>query len=420
MELTRQTGLVAWWHRTPLYLRILGAMLLGVAAGVLLAARAAPLAIPSKLVLRMLGALAPGLVLFAIIQALMGAKLEKGRAGRLVRLLVLNTLVAISIGLCVANVLKPGHWSAQLRPSAQHAEQHGKPKPDLFQQFLENVPQSLFGPLTDDGKVLGVILLALGFGVALRPLAQRPLRTVKDAVDIGLEALVTLLHFVIDLVPLAVFGLVASIVGTQGFGAFRALGAFIIAVLVALLAQASYYLLRIRFGTWVRPVALLSGTRDALLMAFSTGSSTVTMPVTFETLHKRVGLREESASLGALVGANFNNDGTALYEAMAALFVSQMLATQGLGVELTLTQQLMVVVTSVLASVGAAGIPEAGLVTMTLVFHAVGLPIEYIALLLPVDWFLDRCRTVINVLGDMNVSCMLDGRTREAPPSVSA
>jgi Na+/H+-dicarboxylate symporter len=137
----------------------------------------------------------------------------------------------------------------------------------------------------------------------------------------------------------------------------------------------------------------------------------VTMPVTFEGL-RQVGLREESASLGALVGSNFNNDGTALYEAMAALFVSQMLATQGLGAELTLLQQLSVVVTSVVASVGAAGIPEAGLVTMTLVFHAVGLPVEYIALLLPVDWFLDRCRTVINVMGDMNVSCMLDGRVR--------
>jgi DAACS family dicarboxylate/amino acid:cation (Na+ or H+) symporter len=153
--------------------------------------------------------------------------------------------------------------------------------------------------------------------------------------------------------------------------------------------------------------------RDALLMAFSTGSSTITMPVTFECLRQRVRLRKESASLGALVGANFNNDGTALYEAMAALFVSQLLAAQGLGVELTLPQQLMVVLTSVVASVGAAGIPEAGLVTMTLVFHAVDLPTEYIALLLPVDWFLDRCRTVINVLGDVNISCMLDGQTPE-------
>ncbi len=124
-------------------------------------------------------------------------------------------------------------------------------------------------------------------------------------------------------------------------------------------------------------------------MAFSTASSTATMPVTYERLRFRVGLREQSASLGALVGSNFNNDGTALYEAMATLFVAQML-----GVELSLGQQLMVVVTSVIASVGAAGIPEAGLVTMTLVFGAVRLPTEYIPLLLTVDWFLDRCRTI--------------------------
>jgi DAACS family dicarboxylate/amino acid:cation (Na+ or H+) symporter len=108
------------------------------------------------------------------------------------------------------------------------------------------------------------------------------------------------------------------------------------------------------------------------------------------------------------VGANFNNDGTALYEAMAALFISQML-----GITLTLPQQLLVVITSVLASVGAAGIPEAGLVTMTMVFTAVHLPVPYIALLLTVDWFLDRCRTTINVMGDMNVSCVLEGRQRE-------
>jgi Na+/H+-dicarboxylate symporter len=415
MQSSDKPGVVARWHQTPLYLRILGGLALGVLTGLLLGDQAASLAIPSKLVLRLLGALAPALVLFAIIQALMNARFEKGTAGRLIRLLVLNTLVAISIGLLVANVLQPGRLSSQLHPTGKPALTHGAAKPDLLQQFLENVPQSLLGPLTDGGKVMGVIFLALAFGVMLRRFADRPLRTVRDFIDLALETLVGLLHFVVDLVPIAVFGLVASIIGVQGFGPLRALGAFIIAVITALLLQSAYYLLRVRFGSWVRPLALLRGGRDALVMAFSTSSSTVTMPVTFECLHERVGLREESASLGALVGANFNNDGTALYEAMAALFVSQLLAAQGLGLPLTFAQQLLVVLTSVLASVGAAGIPEAGLVTMTLVFNAVGLPPEYIALLLPVDWFLDRCRTVINVLGDMNVSCMLDGLTRADP-----
>jgi DAACS family dicarboxylate/amino acid:cation (Na+ or H+) symporter len=112
--------------------------------------------------------------------------------------------------------------------------------------------------------------------------------------------------------------------------------------------------------------------------------------------------------MGALVGRNFNNDGTALYEAMAALFVSQLL-----GQHLGIGKQILVVLTSIVASVGAAGIPEAGIVTMALVFGAVGLPKEYIGLLLTVDWFLARCRTVVNMMGDLNVSCMLDGKMRE-------
>jgi Na+/H+-dicarboxylate symporter len=407
METTSQSGFFAWWHRTPLYLRIMGAMALGVVAGVILGGRAEPLAIPSKVVLRILGALAPALILLAIVQALMTAKLEQGVAGRLVRLLALNTVVAIVIGILVADVLRPGHW-AQIRPpgDARAPETGG-----MLDQILDNVPKSLLGPLGDDGKVIGVILMALAFGIAIRNSPHRQL--LSDLVSAGMQAFVTVLHWIIDIVPLAVFGLVASIIGTQGFGAFQALGYFIAAVLVGLLLQAVYYLLRIYFGTWVSPLALLRGTRDALVMAFSTGSSTITMPVTFECLKNRVGLRERSASLGALVGSNFNNDGTALYEAMAALFVSQMLAAQGLGVELTIFQQIVVVVTSVVASVGAAGIPEAGLVTMTLVFKAVHLPPEYIAVLLPVDWFLDRCRTMVNVMGDMNVSCMIDGKTRE-------
>src|SRR4030095_3287548 len=127
----------------------------------------------------------------------------------------------------------------------------------------------------------------------------------------------------------------------------------------------TYYLTRIRFGSWCRPLYVLRGMRDALVMAFSTASSTATMPVTYACLREKVGLREESASLGALVGANFNNDGTALYEAMSALVIAPMS-----GIELTLSQQTMVVLTSIVASVGAAGIPEAGLVTMTLVFSA--------------------------------------------------
>jgi Na+/H+-dicarboxylate symporter len=396
-------GLLARWHRTPLYLRILGALFLGVLAGVLLGDRAAGLALPSKLILRLLGALAPPLILVAVIQALMQAQIQGRVAGRLVSLLLLNTVVAICIGLLVANVVKPGRWShLSPPPPPHHAAEQAK---DPLTQFLDNVPDSLLKPLVEKDRVLGVIFIAVAFGIALRGVRRQPIHTVEDAVNVAFHALLVVLHWIIDLVPLGVFGIVASIVGVNGFHPFLALGAFIAAVILALLLQASYYLLRIRFGSWVRPGRLLRGTRDALVMAFSTASSTATMPVTYACLKDRVGLRAESASMGALVGSNFNNDGTALYEAMSALFISQMI-----GVVLTLPQQLLVVLTSILASVGAAGIPEAGLVTMTLVFTAVGLPTPYIALLLTVDWFLDRCRTTVNVMGDMNVSCLLDGK----------
>jgi Na+/H+-dicarboxylate symporter len=287
--------------------------------------------------------------------------------------------------------------------------------PDPLAQFLDSVPKSMLGPFGDDGKVLSVIFLAVALGIALRRLRHHEISTVEDLVHVALHSLIVVLHWIIDVIPLAVFGIVASIVGVKGFSDVVALGGFVVAVLVGLALQATYYLVRVRLGSWVSPLALLRGTRDALVMAFSTGSSTATMPVTYACLREKVGLREQSASMGALVGANFNNDGTALYEAMSALFVSQLL-----GLHLSLGQQLVVVLTSVVASVGAAGIPEAGLVTMTVVFEAVGLPTEYIAMLLTVDWFLDRCRTAINVMGDLNVSCLLDGKVPERAPDLEA
>lgn len=420
------------WHRTPLYLRILGGCLLGVLVGVALRqlhilARAndhivvvresiyplqwaEALAVPSKLILRLLGALAAPLILLAVVQALMQAQFPRGSAAKLFSLLLLNTLVAILIGLFVANVVQPGRWTDQAKLKE---EQKPEQKIDLLGQFLDNIPRSVLGPLTDNGKVISVIMLALAFGIALRRFKEERIASVADLVDVSFRTLIVMLHWIIEVIPLAVFGIVASIVAIKGFGAFQALGAFVVAVILALLLQMGYYLVQIRLWSWARPLDVVRGMRDALVMAFSTASSTATMPVTYACLREKVGVRERSASLGSLVGANFNNDGTALYEAMAALFISQLI-----GMKLTIWQQVLVVLTSVAASVGAAGIPEAGIVTMTLVFNAVGLPISFIPILLTVDWFLDRCRTTINVMGDVNVSCLLDGRTRETlPPS---
>lgn len=400
----------AWgaWSRLPLYARILVGLVLGVAAGVLLGPQTRGFDVPARLVLRVLGALAPVIVLLAVVNALMTADVS-GRAGRrLATLLLTNTLVAIAVGLGVANLVKPGAH-ANLKPPG-----HLPPAPtgDVVSLLIDNVPDSFLRPLVDN-KVIGVVLIALAVGIAARRFEGERRKLLENAVGVAFDVVLRILHWTIALVPLAVFGKVASIIGHAGFAPFKALGAFVLAVLLALAIQLGYYLARIRFGSWLGPLEVLRGVRDAIVMAFSTASSTATMPVTYERL-KILGLRDRSASLGALVGSNFNNDGTALYEAMSALFVAQMLGSQ-----LSLGEQLLIVLTSMVASVGAAGIPEAGLVTMTLVFTAVRLPTEYIALLLTVDWFLDRCRTVINLMGDVSVACVLDGKVRaESAPGL--
>lgn len=389
------------WSKIPLYARILFGLALGVAVGLALGPSAKNLDLPARLILRGLGAVAPVLILVAVAHAIMTAELRGKLALRMVGLLLTNTLVAILVGLAVANVLKPGAGST-LRPPGPAKSV----STDIAGQLLDKFPDSLMRPFVEN-NVIGVVIIAIAFGLAARRLEGNARRLALDLVSLAFSSIIIVLSWLIALVPLAVFGKVASIIGTSGLQAFAALGKFVVAVLVALAIQTVYYLSRIRLGSWVRPLPLLRATRDALAMAFSTASSTVTMPLTYERLRHGVGLRERSASLGALVGSNFNNDGTALYEAMAALFIAQLL-----GIELSLADQITVILTSVIASVGAAGIPEAGLVTMTLVFTAVRLPTEYIALLLAVDWFLDRCRTAINVMGDMCVACLLDGRER--------
>ncbi|MDD1421268.1 dicarboxylate/amino acid:cation symporter [Dolichospermum sp. ST_sed1] len=417
----RKTALKKYksWKHIPLALQIVIAIILAVILGTLLGSQSANnadlinhLVIPCNLILKALRALATPLIMLAILHSFLTADIP-GKAGRrLAVLLLTNTTVAIFIGLFVANVLQPGSWGRLAPPVSKEALITKTFDPWSLIQDI--VPDSVLKPLVDN-NVIQLIFLALAFGIVLRGLKAQQIsedktdyQVIEGVITILFAAVIRILHWIIALVPLAVFGIVAKTVALQGFAPFKALGAFILAVLLALFLQACYYLLRVKFGSWVKPKSLLRGGSEALLTAFSTASSTATTPITFEALLKKIGLRESSASLGALVGSNFNNDGTALYEAMSALFIAQVL-----GLHLSLPQQLIVVLTSIFASVGAAGIPEAGLVTMTLVFTSVGLPTEYIALLVTVDWFLDRCRTAINVMGDMTVSCLLDGKHRK-------
>ncbi|MBD2663116.1 sodium:dicarboxylate symporter [Richelia sinica FACHB-800] len=406
-----------WWQRLPLTVQIIIALVLAVALGIALgagnpspsnAALIQNLAIPAELILKALRALATPLILVAVLHTFMTTNIPGTAGRRLAVLLLTNTTVAIIIGLLVANILQPGTWGKLPSPDNPTGSNGNF---DPWGLLKDAVPEAVLKPLVDN-NVIQLIVIALCFGIVLRGLkseqiaqGQRGYQSIEDVIAILFDAVIRILNWVIALVPLAVFGIVAKIIAEKGFAPFQSLAAFIVAVLTALCLQGCYYLTRVKFGSWVNPIKFLTGGADAFLTAFSTSSSTVTMPLTFEVLQTKIGLRESSASLGALVGANFNNDGTALYEAMSALYIAQVTEQH-----LNLGQQLVVVLTSIFASVGAAGIPNAGLVTMTLVFTSVGLRTDYIAVLITVDWFLDRCRTAINVMGDMTVSAVLDGK----------
>ena len=408
--------------RIPLYLQIVAALIVAVIVGVLLGAgnpildkeTIEHLALPSTLILKALRTLATPLIFLAILHTFLTAEIPGNSGRKLSILLITNTVVAIAIGLLVANVLRPGASGQSLAVS--QAKKAAVKQLDPWGLLSDLIPDSVVKPLVDN-NVISLIFVALAFGIVLRAIkteqvsrGQREYLAIEQVTGLLFDAVIRILHWVIALVPIAVFGIVARTIALQGFAPFKSLGSFVVAVIVALLLQAIYYLTRVKFGSWVSPQQFLQGGSDALITAFSTASSTATMPITFQSLIQKIGLRESSASLGALVGSNFNNDGTALYEAMSALFISQVL-----GQNLTLVQQVMVMLTSIVASVGAAGIPEAGLVTMTLVFSSVGLPTEYIAILITVDWFLDRCRTAINVMGDMTVSALVDGKHQQSP-----
>lgn len=421
----RRNAFFALWERTPLYLRIVIALILGAILGFVArgmgedtAAKVAGLKEVSGLVLALLRALATPLILLAILNALLKTEVGGGVAKRMVFVLFTNTLAAICIGLLVANVVRPGNWGGSIgRPSAEQEHTVGEKKAyDPFEDIKSKIPTNVIKPLYDD-NVIAVIILAVTFGIALRKVREQQIaegrteyQTVEGFISTLFTAVMVALHWIIQLVPIAVFCVVAAVIAKEGIAPFQALGGFIVAVLLALALQVTFYLTRVRYTSWVSPLRFLTGGKDAFLTAFSTASSTVTMPITYGALRdkKKIGVRENSASMGALVGSNFNNDGTALYEAMAPLFIAQ-----AIGQPLAITQQIVIALMAVVASVGAAGIPEAGLVTMLLVFKSVNLDTAYVLLILPVDWFLDRCRTAVNVMGDMTVACVLDGKTQE-------
>ena len=418
---TSPSAPLPWWRKFPFFGWIIAGLLLGMVAGRVFGEKMLEWRIVSTLVLQGLQLLATPLIFVAVTLSLLRAVISGSSGLKLGWLLLTNTLMAIIIGLVVVNVLRPGDGASLTPPSQEdHAKMEGKREFSIVDDLIRKlIPKSIAGPFVEN-DILAVVILALAVGFALRAVRKHSehaagVKIVEQLLDTVFQIVLKLLHGIFFFVPLAVFCVVAAVVGKEGFAALAQFGYFVIAVLVALALQATFYLTRLRLGSWVRPGRFFRGGLDALVMAFSTASSTATLPVTYECARRKIGLRDANARLGTMVGGNLNNDGTALYEAMAALFIAQ-----ALGMHLGLGQQLIIVLMAVIASVGAAGIPEAGLVTMMAVFSATKLPLDYIPLLLTVDWFLDRCRTAINVMGDLTVSSILDGKTPEPPGNLAA
>jgi Na+/H+-dicarboxylate symporter len=325
--------------------------------------------------------------------------------------------VAFSIGLALMNTLEPGAaWQGRIG-ELTGADLSGPKKPpaDATLSPLSNlekmIPESAVQPFSEN-NVITVVLFALFVGAAIRRLRKTDeARPAMDAVVLFVEGayriVMQMLAWVIEIVPFAVFGVVAQVVGKAGLDAFQALWGFLGVILLGMGIHAFVYYPLMAWGIGrVSPRVYLGKGATAIVTGVSTNSSLATMPVTLRTLES-MGVSTESARLSACVGTNLNNDGITLYEAMAAIFLAQ-----ALGYDLSLADQLTIVVASLMAGIGVAGIPEAGMVVLPLVLAAAGLPDQAVAVLIPivftVDWILARCRTIVNVMADMLVAILLD------------
>ncbi len=317
-----------------------------------------------------------------------------------------TTAISVALGLIMVNLINPGlgvEMTATEIPQ-RIAEKEAVGVTDILKSFVsDNLVRSMA-----QLDILPIILFSLIFGGVLTTLGEKgqPVIAFFDGVN---EAIMKMVHLVMYVAPLGVFSLVASKLGAAGGGdlflaEIMKLGKYSLTVVLALGVHAVVVLPLILYMVTKRnPLKYFINASEALTTAFSTASSSATLPVTIECAEER-NMVSRKASLFVLpLGATVNMDGTALYEAVAALFIAQLF-----GIELGFGQQMIIFITATLAAVGAAGIPEAGLVTMVMVLHAVGLPLEGIGMLLSIDWLLDRFRTATNVWGDSVGAAVVD------------
>jgi len=341
--------------------------------------------------------------------------------GRTIGIYLVTTVVAITIGLLIVNIIQPGNsvsddtlatlqeaykGAASQRVDAALSQKEAGP----LQFLVDMVPQNIFGAAGNNGNMLQVIFFAIFFGISMllvKPSQAEPVKAFFDGLN---DIILKMVDLIMLIAPYAVFALLASlVVETQNPDLFVALGWYAISVVAGLSLMIAVYLTAVFVFTGVRPGFFLRGISPAQLLAFSTSSSAATLPVTMERVEEHLGVEKEVTSFVCPVGATINMDGTSLYQAVAAVFIAQ-----ALDFDLTFSDQLTIVLTATLASIGSAAVPGAGMVMLVIVLEAIGLPADKLAiglaLIFAVDRPLDMCRTVINVTGDATVA-MLVGKS---------
>lgn len=310
---------------------------------------------------------------------------------------VLSMVLSILVGLSAANIFEPGKGLNLdlFHDAMSHFDVKQMSLPEFISKFIHGLFVNPFAALAQ-ANVLAIVIFALLLGIAL-VLGGERYRNILVLLQEGLELILQMVGWIMRLAPIGIMALLAQLVANQNTELLGSLAQFVVVVLGSILLHGFVLLpLVLYLITGKKPLPFFRGAREALVTAFATSSSSATLPVTLRCAEQHLHVKPEIAGFVIPLGATLNMDGTALYEAAAALFVANLA-----GVELNLVQQFIVLFTSMMAAIGAPGIPSAGMVTMVLVLQSVGLPVEAIAVLLPIDRLLDTFRTMVNVEGDM-------------------
>lgn len=324
-----------------------------------------------------------------------------GRMGfRAARFYLLSTFLAIIVGCVLVNLIQPGANSNLSLPETNENEIG---VPGNWQDLLIRIAPSNFFNALAEGDMLAIIFFTLFFAVFCLRVPAESRTQITGFFKALLDVVMLMTMFIIELAPYGVFCLIVSLILDTGFQAFLPLMKYFVTVAIALLVHIFVILpMLLKLFTKLSPWKLMSAMSPALLTAFSTASSSATLPLTMTCAEKRGGVSNKVNSFVLPLGATVNMDGTALYECVAVIFIAQVL-----GFDLTLANQFTIILTSLLVSVGAAGIPHAGLVMMVIIFQAIGLPLEATGMIWAVDRFLDMGRTMTNVWSDCTCNAVV-------------